>query len=116
MLGPQIRGPRPAARAAACQFPRRTGIKAKLVKCFCDRDKAVVLGDVEFAWFASVDRKQGRMGRCVDVQEALVGAAHRAPFQVHIFDHNAAPRLQRKVTLLSWRPCSYAAGGREEVA
>jgi hypothetical protein len=40
-------------------------IKAKLAECFCDRDKAVVLGDVEYPRFASMDREQGRMGRCV---------------------------------------------------
>jgi hypothetical protein len=51
----------------------KAGIKAKLAECFCDRDKAVVLGDVEYAWFASVDREQGRMGRCVDVQRRRSG-------------------------------------------
>ena len=28
-------------------FQAKAGIKAKLAECFCDRDKAVVLGDVE---------------------------------------------------------------------
>src|SRR5262245_53527364 len=49
-------------------FQAKAGIKVKLADCLCDRDKAVVLGDVEYARFASVDREQGRMGRCVDVQ------------------------------------------------
>ena len=43
-------------------------IEAKLAACFCDRDKAIVLGDIEYAWFAAVDREQGRVGRRVDVQ------------------------------------------------
>jgi hypothetical protein len=51
----------------------KAGIKAKLAECFCDRDKAVVLGDVEYAWCAPVDREQGRMGRCVDVQRRRSG-------------------------------------------
>ena len=46
-------------------FQAKAGIKVKLAECLCDRDKAVVLGDVKYARFASVDREQGRMGRCV---------------------------------------------------
>src|SRR4029453_17299123 len=54
-------------------FQAKAGIKVKLAACFCDRDKAVVLGDVEYAWCASVDREQGRMGRGVDVQRRRSG-------------------------------------------
>lgn len=53
----------------------KAGIKAQLAECFCDRDEAVVLGDVEYAWLASVDREQGRMGRCVDVQGRRSGGS-----------------------------------------
>jgi hypothetical protein len=58
----------------------KAGIKAKLAACFCDRDKAVVLGDVEYAWFASVDREQGRMAAASTCRGAgRVGSSRPVP-------------------------------------
>ena len=54
-------------------FQAKAGVKTKLAQGFLDRDKTVVLGDVEYAGFASVDREQGRMGRCIDVQRRRSG-------------------------------------------
>ena len=73
-------------------FQAKAGIKVKLADCLCDRDKAIVLGDVEYAWFASVDREQGRMGRCVDVQRRrsvrLIEAGSRSVY-LTVTQHHA---------------------------
>ncbi len=47
---------------------RKPGSQSKLPACFCDRDKAVVLGDIEYSRIASLDREQGGVRRCVDMQ------------------------------------------------